>query len=389
MKIIIYFASILLLFSFTISDTPTRTALSIANQNEIKKFQYRLTTGAMDAIIINMQYGQAEVISTSDKEKLRKADVFQIDLVFSNYPDHIDMKDLNLQRIKTVERLRKDLVTNASIQWKLIRQMACKNEAEAKTLFHGIVIHYRPIQGKETSARDLEYLSNILPDESEIGSETAIRKKLMDTTIFAVFNRQRNWKNMTVVSDLTGSMAPYISEVVIWFKLNEHSKRIKNIVFFNDGDNKTTEQKIIGKTGGIYNTKAENYELIREKALETIRNGGGGDGPENDIEALIATQKLYPNAQEIVLIADNLAPIKDLELIHQLNKPVHIILCGTNFGINPEYLQLAKSTKGSIHTMNEDLQNLYQLNEGQTFKLEGNLFIVTKTGIEIVKLTKT
>ena len=358
----------------------------ILNQKETKKFSYILNTGVNKAIVINMQFGGAEVISNSDRAALKKAEVFQVDIVYSDFPKGIDMEHLNRKRLLVIQRLRSDLIGNPKVKWKLIRQVRCKNEAEAKTLFHGIVVHYRPEQSKETILMDTRTIETLLPPSDVKVSKKELRAGLRDTTIFSVFRRNKDWKEMVVVSDLTGSMSPYVAQLVLWFRLNELNKRVKHVTFFNDGDMKSTKEKVIGRTGGIYHGEVMNYDSIRSLALTTIGNGGGGDMPENDVEALLAAIKENPKSKSIVLIADNLAPVKDLSLVEKLDRPVHVILCGTQFGVNVEYLELARKTGGSVHTMKKDLKNLTKMSEGKKFMLEGSIFQI-KNG-KVIQLSR-
>ena len=374
MRVFILFFSAIIVFSSICLGAETRTSNEIAHQPEVKKHQYRLTTGVMEAIVINMQYGESEVISTSDRNALKTAEVVQIDVVFSDYPKRGDMTNLNLNRIRVIERLRKELVTNPSVEWRLIRQMACKNETEAKTLFHGIVIHYRSAQSKVVTARDMLFMENYLPKEMDAVSAKALKSKMPDSTIFKVFDRNKSWNQMHVVADLTGSMSPYTAQLVIWFQLNMKNNRLKQVTFFNDGDGKSQMDKKIGQTGGIYMKEVSTYDEIRELAIKTMSAGNGGDGPENDIEALIAAAKQNPNAKEFILIADNLAPVKDLVLLGELKIPVRVVLCGTHYGINTQYLTIARATGGSVHTMEEDLHDLFKLSNGKTFTFQKKLY---------------
>ena len=362
-----------------------RNAEDIIKQREVKKLNYFLTTGLMKAVVINMQYGQAEVISNSDRAAMKSAEVFRVDLVFSNFPSEYDMESLNLKRIRLIQKLRPDLVKDEKVQWRLIRQMRCKNAAEAKTLFHGIVIHYRPTQSKDITEVDTQFLLNNLPISDSIRSIKKLKKILVDTSVIHILNRNKNkWKNMVVVTDLTGSMSPYASQVILWLKLSSLGNKVSSVTFFNDGDMK--HLKPIGETGGIYMKRTTDYDEIRELALMTVRAGNGGDGPENDCEALIATQKFSPSAKELILIADNMAPIKDKELIDQIIKPVRVVLCGTAYGINVEYLNLARDTGGSVHTMEKDLTHLMEMEEGKKFSLNNITFKIVDN--RIVQISK-
>jgi hypothetical protein len=364
-----------------------RTADQIITQREVKKHRYILKTEMLDVIVLNMMYGDQNVISEVDKQLLKKVDVQMIDLVFTDFPKGKDLKELNMSRIKVIESLRKSLVTDLNVRWRIIRQMDCKNEGEAKTFFHGVVIHYKAIQTEEDRLRELEAISAFLPEESKIKDISKVRKSLSDSTIFKVLERKKEWNNIAVVADLTGSMAPYSSQLVLWFKLKVNDKRIKDLIFFNDGDLTPDATKVLGSTGGIYHGKATNYAQIRELAIKTITNGCGGDIPENNIEALLFAIKEAPSTKEFVMVADNTAPVKDMILLNKVTKPVHIILCGTHFGVNPEYLTIARKTGGSVHTMEKDLENLILKNEGEKFEFMGEYFqILNGEVIKIVKL---
>ena len=145
--------------------------------------------------------------------------------------------------------------------------------------------------------------------------------------------------------------------------------RVKQFVFFNDGDYTRDADKVIGQTGGIYHTKSKAYREVELTALQSMFNGGGGDSPENDVEALLRGLHLCPDCQENILIADNFSKVRDLELLHEINQPIRIIICGSETGVNVENLNLARDTGGSIHLMEEDLFELIQLNEGKTLEI--------------------
>ena len=374
------------LFVSSLSWSADRTAQDIIDQREFKTPFYRLKSGAMSTVVINMQYGESHVISNSDRRALQTAKVGQIDLVFTDFPKGKDLRELNLNRIRVLQSLRRSLVTDKKVRWRIIRQTGCKNESEAKTMFHGIVVHYRPKQSKETTKEDLSYLDSYMPDvdPDDITEEHIV--KLLDTTVVSVLNRNKDWKQMTIVSDLTGSMAPYTAQLGLWFQLNIENDRVKNVLFFNDGDMKPFNEKRIGQTGGIYSSEVKDYDQLRTLALKTVSNGNGGDWGENDCEALIEACNAFPNAEEIILIADNIAPIKDISLLHKINKPVRVILCGTNWGINTQYLNIARATGGSVHTMHRDLENLIEMSEGKTFKFQGRSYKIIDN--EIVEITR-
>lgn len=202
-----------------------------------------------------------------------------------------------------------------------------------------------------------------------------------DSTVFKIFNRNRDWNKMLVVCDFTGSMSPYTVQLLVWHNLNikTNNQRIEYFTFFNDGDQKLDRQKQIGKTGGIYQSQAKDFDDIKDLALKTMRGGCGGDTPENNIEALILAIEKCDNCEDIIMIADNFATPRDLSLLQNVNKPIKIILCGTYGGINTAYLDIVRRTKGSLHTIEKDILNLMDLNEGEEMTI-GNRMYQIKNG---------
>jgi len=196
--------------------------------------------------------------------------------------------------------------------------------------------------------------------------------KIKDSTLFKVFKRNDQWKKVLLVVDMTGSMFPYIGQLLVWYKMNFESELIKHYVLFNDGDNKPDNEKVIGSTGGVHGFDAKDFKKFK-KDLEDVRKmGEGGDEPENDIEAVVTASTMYRDYADIVLLADD-SDIRDIKMLKRMRKPVHIILCGTKKGINQQYLQLAMSTKGTIHTANNDL-DMKTLRDGDRFELDNDIF---------------
>lgn len=389
MRTIAFIAAFLLLQPVVFAGE--RTIDHILAQREQTRPVYALKTTMLSALVVNMSYGNDDVISETDRKALREAQVVSVDLVFSDFPKGLDMKSLNKGRIAKLYALRKDLVTNPDIQWRIIRQTSCKNEAEAKVLFHGIVVHYRPQQSKETIEADIALL-NGLPATGEklekmVTKEHPYGLPLTDSTIVKVLQRNKEWKDMLIVADMTGSMSPYTTQLLIWFQLKMKDERVKQVAFFNDGDMKPDSEKKIGSTGGIYMADEMTYENILKTAGKTIMSGGGGDGPENNCEALIKSIAKAPGAGEVILIADNLAPVKDVVLAGEITRPVRIIVCGTEFApVSPQYLDLARITGGSVHTMRDDLTKLSELNEGETVKIGSTEYKLVKgVFVKIVK----
>lgn len=223
-------------------------------------------------------------------------------------------------------------------------------------------------------------------------TEAELTNNPNDTTtsiVYKVFERFPNWKSKLIVTDLTGSMYPYASQLIVWYQLHfAKDTSTQQFVFFNDGDNKPDDEKKIGKTGGIYCCRAKNVNELKEKMMETMSKGGGGDAPENDLEAILEGVNKFKNYDEIILIADNYANIKDIKLLPKINKPIRIILCGVDGeGVNLDYLNLAYTSKGSIHTIEDDIMNIADTLEGKTIIIDGVIYQLVKG--RFVKISKT
>ena len=99
---------------------------------------------------------------------------------------------------------------------------------------------------------------------------------------------RNNWTDILAVVDVTGSMQSCAAAVYQWMKLaQDKTKNIRYYVFFNDGDEKKNSDKVIGSTGGVYGMAANNLNKVLATMQSAMKNGNGGDIPENDIEAIL------------------------------------------------------------------------------------------------------
>ncbi len=213
-----------------------------------------------------------------------------------------------------------------------------------------------------------------------VTTEVNLQPALSDTThnvVHKVIQRNHNkWNKELIVMDLTGSMYPYAQQVSTWLQLHFSKDSTQQyFVFFNDGDRKQDAVKKVGITGGAYFTAAKKVEDIIKTMNLTIKNGEGGDAQENVIESILYGLKKVKDIQHIILIADNWAPVRDINLLPKIKVPVHVILCGvsSSMKINADYLNIAYKTKGSIHTIEEDIDFLIQSATTEFF-INGNLY---------------
>lgn len=120
--------------------------------------------------------------------------------------------------------------------------------------------------------------------------------------------------------------------------------------------------------------------------LAIERGLGGGEPPENDLEAVLKGIQQRQDIEEVVLIADSYSRVRDMELLSQIDIPIRIILCGAEEknsfyqvlkpDINEEYLTIAHRTKGSIHTLRQDILNLSEKKEGEIVEIGAHRYIL-------------
>lgn len=201
------------------------------------------------------------------------------------------------------------------------------------------------------------------------------QSKMISTTL-----AKNDWKNTVLVCDVTASMAPYSAQVLEYLKAEFKQKdtTLTRFVFFNDGDERKDNSKKIGAVGGVYTTHVTTLDGVLKVMEEAMKKGSGGDLPENNLEALIKAENFCPTCVSTTLIADNLASPRDLSLVAQLTKPVHVIVCGNSPVLNADYLNLARTTKGSLHFQNQEFSNLHTFEEGATVQVGKETFVVKK-----------
>ncbi len=215
--------------------------------------------------------------------------------------------------------------------------------------------------------------------------EQKIRRLLLnktidqDSTTYKVLERNKEkWQSAVMVCDWTSSMFPYGTQIFTWLHHNQHNKALQAYVFFNDCDPTGTPLDHSNEGGGMFYTAEKNPQQVLSVMINAVRKGAENtDLQENDLEALLFASQQYPKADELVLIADNISPVRYPQLLKKVNKPVRIIICGTTLtdqAIQPIYLELAKATGGSIHTIEDDLIDLENIPEGRWIRVGDKYF---------------
>jgi hypothetical protein len=201
-----------------------------------------------------------------------------------------------------------------------------------------------------------------------------------DSRVAEVFERNK-FKNPLVVCDASSGMEQITQELMEWFGKNAKANPSSQFVFFNDGDTKLPDEKIIGATGGIYYTPALPLDKLSVFMNAVIDKGNDADTGDNYIEALINGVKMAKQpCREVVLLADNHAKVSDMSLLPELNIPVHVVVfcsirggCDHNY-CQPDFLKIAWKTKGSLHINNTDYPDIGKMKDGETIKIGGATF---------------
>jgi hypothetical protein len=338
---------------------------------EIPIFDYHYTLGTK---LLQMDYASYFIQNPEVwKNESHLKTIYQVDIIFTKYPFHkkdwiTNYDSLLSHRIKAICALE-PTINPSKIKWNLVLQTNCKTEAEAKNLFHGALLHYI-----EQPASIASHITPIAKTEEIVASSNidelmSGNYQFPDSTVYKVLERNEDWKNILFVTDWTASMYQFGAQAALWYNNALQEDRVSQFVFFNDGDNKKIKK--IGKTGGIYFCKP-NQKHIVQVMKKVQKNGQGGDCAENDLEAIITGINKCKSFTEVVLIADNKSPVKDIALLSQIKVPVHIIVCGCKRGqtIRHDYLQIASSTDGSVHTIDEDICNLSEIKEGEKVTIQ-------------------
>jgi hypothetical protein len=353
-------AIILLVRGYAAAQVTVRETIRFKDTVEVPKYQPE--DRGFSLLKLKMQPGEYHIQNIKDLAQLNGQTITGVDLVYSDYPEGEDFSELNRLRILELHMFLPDAFNSPIIEWRIVKQTGVTQTGGLQNYFHGFVVYYRPLPSFEEEA-------------SKIKDVIEGKTPPSDSTLLKVFNRNANWKDMLVVCDVTGSMSPYTAQLLFWIKSNQRLNTFKQIVFFNDDDEKSTDQVSKEDASGLWTIESGNSEKVIKTAFDAMQKGGHY---ENDLEAICYAIKKYPeNKKNVVLIADNWETPCDMRLVEFLKKqniPVRIVVCGVTDRLNTAYLDLAYATGGSIHTMEQDLTDIAKIGEGKTFKLGGMRF---------------
>jgi hypothetical protein len=363
MRWILYLILPLFLFSGKIFSQAS-AMMNVRVHDTLNVNKYRTEDNGYKPCFLAIDPGEYRLKDEIAARLMNAENIIAIDLVYTNFPEGEDLTELNRKRtIELFMHVPKAFNKNY-IHWRFIRQTACKRSGDLHNYFHGFVIYYRP-------------LPTFTFEQEEITSVLSQKKPPIDSTVFKVFTRNNNWKDMLTVMDVTGSMSPYTAQLLLWLKLNSQLKTAKQIVFFNDNEENSTDQSVKSDTSGIWSVESLKFDKVLKTCYKAM---AGGEHIENNLESIFYAVKKFPGQKKnIVMVADNWEDPCDMKLLpklKELNIPVHIIVCGVTNVMNTNYLDIAYATGGSVHTMEEDLEQLSKISEGKQVKIGALKFLL-------------
>lgn len=320
-----------------------------------EKYEVDLTT-PFSVSKLRVDIADHRINSPDELKRLASQTITRVDLIYTDFPEGADHAELNRKRLLELYIHLPNAMNSEVIEWNLVKQTGPKTAKALRSYFHGFVIYYRPMPS--------------LKEEIKMIEMQVAKGILQDSTVFKILERQRNWKNMLVICDVTGSMAPYTLQILVWLKANAKLNTFDQVVFFNDDDGNSNTQQAKLDTLGYWDIESKNGEKVIEKAVLAMTLGGQ---TENNLEAVCYAIRKYPeNKKNIVMIADNWQNPYDMHLLPHLKKEgvvIHVVVCGVDDRLNTNYLDIAFATGGTVHTMEEDLSMTANMGDGREIKV--------------------
>jgi len=148
------------------SQSPAMFIDSILNNRIFKIDEYIPVAMSSETIVFKMDFGKSTITDTTGMYKLQHAQLLSIDLVFTDYPNYLDLHNLNKSRFLALAAYLPKAISDTLIRWQIIRQMKGKDKESAKGMLHGFVINYRTETTREEET-ELTYIRSITPPKTD------------------------------------------------------------------------------------------------------------------------------------------------------------------------------------------------------------------------------
>lgn len=182
-------------------------------------------------------------------------------------------------------------------------------------------------------------------------------KFIPDSMVLSAIHDNPSWVDGPVVVDVTGSMSPFIAQVLLWWKFEMNTRPIQHFTVFNDGNRTPDNQKVAGRVKGVYQVSARNFEELNAMVSNAMKSGDGGDAQENNVEAILAAQKSNPDSPGLLMVADNAAPVRDMAFLPGMKMKVYVVVCGNQDFLNPQLVEIAWKTGGAVYFRGQTLKD--------------------------------
>jgi hypothetical protein len=355
--------SLFITLSFTFNFVFSNFSQNQLRVREVFRFKdtvevdrYKEDKTPFKSVRLKMEVASFRIVNINDVDLLTNQTITRVDLVYTDFPKGEDFKELTRKRLLELNIYLPETMNSSVIEWNLVKQTGATNANAVHGYFHGFVVYYRPMPSKEEERRML--------------IDMVDRGEMNDSSVYKVLERNRSWKNTLVVVDVTGSMAPFTIQILVWLKANAKLKTFDQVVFFNDDEERSNNQSVRLDTAGIWDIESKNGDKVVDKAIEAMFKG---EHIENNLEAVCYAIQKYPeNLNNIVMIADNWENPCDMFLLAYLKSKgvkIHVVICGVTNRLNTAYLDIAFATGGSVHTMEEDLTMVSNIGDGRIIEL--------------------
>jgi len=286
-------------------------------------------------------------VITFDKEsmkEMRKQEIQALESLWTN-PD--------LWKDTVIIEKNSRVVTKQEFTGKYLPKSAKKRKAGVEYDSEGIFGRSK----KMVSVRDTVWKEKTTKTKVPRVSLKEFYRYIPDSTVLSAINANPDWADSPVIIDVTGSMSSYIAQVLLWWRFELNQKKTHHFTVFNDGNRTPDDQKVAGRVKGVYQVNAGNFEDLRKMVSSAMQKGDGGDAQENDVEAILASQKSNPNASGFLLVADNAAPVRDMSFLAGIKKKVFVVACGGQDFLNPQLVEIAWKTGGGVYFRGQTLKD--------------------------------
>lgn len=318
--------------------------------------------------------------------RLKNYRVTEVNMILTKYPKNknfwrTNYYSLMAERLKTLFALDARL-NDSTITYNLVFQTQCTTEKEAMAMFHGFELVYEETKPAVVVETQLSVYDTLWERNEDslywVNANKKIQRQIKRTgmgeeVVLKGLNQAAlNMDSTLIAIDCTGSMDPYTNQVLLW--ITQHFN--ENFRFFSLFTDTGPKPHKLGASGGIYTgafVKIEGLMKLFRKAKSL--KGLNREPDENDLEAILQGVAEFPHIRSVVLIADNNSCVRDMALLSCIQSPVHIIPCGAVTGINPQYIDLALATGGSIFLAGEGWKKMdASFRDGKPFVVGGNSY---------------